>query len=341
MPDRVGAVVIGRNEAARLADALGSVRAAGLRCIYVDSASSDESVAIGQRLADIVLELDASRPLSAARARNEGLAALKAASPQIDLVLFLDGDCILEPGFVPSASAVMDTRAEVAIVVGRLIEKPVPGNPFSRLAALEWSSGSGDISDFGNLGGIMLARVAPVQQVGGFNPLMIAGEDSELGVRLALGGFVVTKIDHPMAQHDACITSFRQWWTRSVRAGHALTERYMLHGKSTIQDCRREFKSTLFWGIGVPAAAILPAYWTCGASLLLLFGFPYLGWRIYGHYRRAGASKADAFLGARFGLYAKFANALGLIRYARRRLTGQVQIIEYKQSAIKRPFREQ
>ncbi len=329
------AVVIGRNEAERLADALASVRAAGLPVIYVDSASSDDSVKIARSHADNVLELDRARPMSAARARNEGLAAQLERHPHAQLVLFLDGDCILSPGFVEAASAVMHARADVAIVVGKLVEKPAPDNPFSRLAALEWSSAGGDISDFGNLGGIMLARIAPVRAVGGFNPLMIAGEDSELGVRLALAGHVVTKIAHPMAEHDACISSFRQWWTRSVRAGHALAERYGLHGRSPIRDCHREFRSTLFWGIAVPAAAIVFAYWTYGLSLLLLLGFPYLGWRIYGHYRRAGASKADAFLAARFGLYAKIANTLGLIRYMHRRLTGHVAIIEYKRPAIK------
>jgi GT2 family glycosyltransferase len=181
----------------------------------------------------------------------------------------------------------------------------------------------------------MLARAAALEAVGGFNPAIIAGEDSELGVRLALAGHIVTKIDHEMAEHDAGIATFHQWWTRAVRAGHALSERYMLHGRSPIRDCRREFLSTLFWGFGMPLAAILPAYWTHGLSLLLLLGFPYLGWRIYRHHRNSGASSADASLGARFGLYSKFANALGMLRYLRRRLSGQVQIIEYKRPTLK------
>ncbi len=332
---RIGAVVIGRNEAERLGDALRSTKSAGLPTLYVDSASRDDSVAIANRLADHVVELDAAIPLSAARARNEGLAALAARWPMLEHVLFLDGDCILIDGFVPAAAAVMDARRDVAVVVGRLAERPAPDNPFSRLAALEWSSATGDIDNFGNLGGIMLARIADFQAVGGFNPRIIAGEDSELGVRLALAGRVVTKIAHPMAEHDACIDSFGQWWTRSVRAGHALTERYMLHGNSKVQDCKREFRSTLFWGLVVPAAAILPAWWTWGASLLLLGGYPLLVWRMYRAARRRGASKADGLLAARFGLYAKAANMIGLLRYFRRRLTGQVRIIEYKRPAPK------
>lgn len=328
----MGAVVIGRNEAQRLPDALQSVRMAGLPVIYVDSASSDDSVTIGGRLADHVLELDPQVPLSAARARNEGLAALVAHHPGLEHVLFLDGDCKLLPGFLEDAQYTMNARPDVAVVIGHLVEKPAPENIFSRLAALEWSSAPGDIDNYGNLGGIMVARIRDFQGVGGFNPRMIAGEDSEFGVRLALAGRIVTKIDRPMAEHDAGITSLRQWWTRSVRAGHALAERYMLHGRSPVRDCRREFFSTLFWGIVVPFAALLPAWPTHGLSLLLLVGYPYLAWRMVRHFRQRGASAQDAWLGARFGLYAKFANTLGLLRYFWRRLTGEIKIIEYKQA---------
>lgn len=328
---RIGAVVIGRNEARRLPDALKSVRAADIPLLYVDSASSDESVAIGRVLADHVLELDPKIPLCAARARNEGLAALVHRHPSIEHVLFLDGDCTLLPGFLDDALEIMDARSELAVVVGRLEEKPTQNNIFSRLAALEWSRATGDIKDFGALGGIMVARISDFHNVGGFNPRMIAGEDSEYGVRLELAGRKVTKIDTPMAQHELGITNIRQWWKRSVRAGYALAERYVLHGRSPVQDCRREFFSTLFWGIAVPCVTLVLAWPTVGISLLVLLGYPYLTWRMYRHFRRIGASSQDAWLGARFGFYSKFANALGLMHYFRRRFTGKIKTIEYKQ----------
>lgn len=332
---RIGCVVIGRNEAERLGEALTSVRAAGLPCVYADSASSDNSVDIARAGADLVVQLDPATPLSAARGRNEGFAALTARWPDLEYVLFLDGDCILSAGFAQAAAATMDKRPEVAIVVGQLIEKKAPQeNIYSRLAELEWFSGQGDIKDFGNLGGIMVARAADFRRVNGFNPRMIAGEDSEFGVRLALQGRVVTKIDHPMAEHDACISSFDQWWKRSVRAGHALTERYMKHGRSPVRDCRREFFRTLFWGIAIPVAAIVPAWWTSGLSLVLLLGYPATFAKNVLSSLKRGHSLSDALLEARFGLYHKVANTIGLLKYFRRRLTGQVQIIEYKRPTV-------
>ena len=176
----------------------------------------------------------------------------------------------------------------------------------------------------------MAVRLSALSQVGGFNEQVIAGEDSELGVRMALGGHQVIKLDVPMAVHDARMFRFRAWWTRSVRAGHALAQRYALNGRSRLHDCRRELLSALLWGFGVPAATLLLLWPTRGLSLLLLAGYALLAWRIYSHYRRTGLGEADAALVTRFTLYAKFANLLGVIRYGLNRLRGRFQIIEYK-----------
>lgn len=331
---RIGCVVIGRNEAERLGPSLQSVRAAGLRCVYADSASRDDSVAIATNLADLVVELDPATPLSAARGRNEGFAALTAQWPDLDYVLFLDGDCLLFEGFAAAGARTMDERGDVAVVVGTLHEKAAQENIYSRLAALEWFSEAGDIRNFGDLGGIMLVRAADFRAVKGFDARMIAGEDSEFGVRLALANRIVTKIECPMAEHDACITSFDQWWKRSVRAGHALAERYVKHGRAPIYDCRREFLRTLFWGLAVPLAAIVPAWWTHGFSLLLLLGYPLSALKVTVGSLQRGRSPSDAMLEARFGLYHKVANTIGLVKYFWRRLTGQVRIMEYKHNAI-------
>jgi hypothetical protein len=133
-----------------------------------------------------------------------------------------------------------------------------------------------------------------------------------------------------MAVHNADMTTFTQWWKRSVRAGHALAQRYALNGRTPARDCAREYKSTLFWGVALPAAALATLVPTFGFSSLLLLGYPLLGFRIYRHYRRRGCSKADALLGARFGVYAKLANGVGLLKFLSNRISGSYRIIEYK-----------
>ena len=176
----------------------------------------------------------------------------------------------------------------------------------------------------------MAVRVASFLKVGGFNEQVIAGEDSELGVRLALAGFSVIKIDRPMAVHDAQMMRFAEWWRRSVRAGHALAQRYALNGRSRLHDCRRELVSALLWGFVVPAAILLLLWPTRGLSLLLAAGYLLLGKRVYDHYRRSGLSQSDAALIARFTVLSKFANFVGILRYCLNRLRGRFRIIEYK-----------
>ncbi len=327
----IGCVVIGRNEAARLSAAVTSVLAYdGITVIYVDSGSTDDSVGIAAGLGVTTIELDPARPFTAARARNEGAAALLALNPAPALLMFLDGDCVLDRGFIGAAIAAMADEPCRAIVVGHLDESDPGNSAFKRLAALEWASEPGNISDFGNLGGIMLVRCTDFLAVGGFNPDIIAGEDSEFGVRMALAGRVITKIDAKMATHDVGITRFSQWWMRSVRAGHALAQRYVLHGHSPVRDCAREYRSTIVWGIALPVfilASLLPSY---GLSLVLGGAYIVLAGRMFRYYRRRGGSPADAFLGAKFGLYSKFANGVGVIRYWINRARRQINIIDYK-----------
>src|SRR5689334_17290215 len=102
---RAGVVVIGRNEGERLAACLQSLCALGVPVVYVDSGSRDGSVALARSLAHVtkVVELDPARPFSAARARNEGFAALREAQPDTACVQFLDGDCTLAEGWLDVA----------------------------------------------------------------------------------------------------------------------------------------------------------------------------------------------------------------------------------------------
>jgi GT2 family glycosyltransferase len=329
-PETIAAVVIGRNEGERLKPSLRSVRDAGLSPIYVDSGSNDGSPDLAARLNIPVVELDSAVPFSAGRGRNEGLNEALRRWPSAAYVLFLDGDCNLDPRFPAAAAATLDQHPECAIVTGHLSERHPDASIYNRLCAIEWRSPAGRIANMNGLGGIMVARISAFRQVGGFNLDAIAGEEPDLGVRLALAGYSLIKIDEPMATHDAQILSFGQWWTRAVRGGHALAHRYAQHGRTRFRDGRRELMSDLFWGLALPAAILLMLSATHRLSLLALGGYALLAWRVYRHYRGHGFSQSDALLVTRFILYSKFAHVLGIARYCWNRLRGEFRIIEYK-----------
>lgn len=330
MPVNVGVVVIGRNEGKRLVTCLESVCQVGCPSIYVDSGSSDGSVSIARSFGLQIVELDQSRPFSAARARNEGFERLLERCPRIRFVQFLDGDCTLLPGWVEAAARAMSEDPKRSAVFGHLLERNAGASPYNRLCAMEWRFAPGDLEDYGRLVGVFTMRTDVFGELGGFRPEVIAGEDSELGVRMALAGYKVTKIDCPMATHDADITKFSQWWKRAVRAGHSIGQRSDINGRSVLRDCVHERNSTWFWGIGLPLIILLALFPTRGASLFLVGAYPLLGLQVWRYRQRTGDISRDAALYAAFIVIGKFANAVGLLRFLWSKLARRYEIIEYK-----------
>lgn len=327
---QIVAVVIGRNEGELLEPSLKSVQNAQLQVVYVDSGSSDGSVENARRLGVPTVELHPSRPFSAARGRNEGLAEAVRRWPDAKYVMFLDGDCVLDPNFPSLAATTLQQQSDCAIVTGHLTERNPDASIYNRLCSIEWRSAVGPIKNMNGLGGIMMASVLALREVNGFNEQAIAGEEPDLGVRLGLAGYSIIKIDHPMATHDAQIDRFGQWWKRSVRGGHAIAHRYARHGRTAFQDGKRELRSVVFWGFVLPLLILLLLWPTRGLSLILLCGYALLGFRVYRHYTRSGLPNADARLMARFILCGKFAEFVGVVRYYLNRLRGRFQIIEYR-----------
>jgi GT2 family glycosyltransferase len=327
---RTGIVVIARNEGDRLMACLDSLAGLGCMIVYVDSGSCDGSAERARPRCERVIELDPSRPFSAARARNEGFTALLAVQPNIMYVQFLDGDCTLLPGWLESAAQAMDADDARAIVIGPLRERHADASIYNRLCALEWKSPAGDLRNFGALGGIMLVRAEVFARLGGFNEQVIAGEDSEFGVRVGAAGLKVTKIGVGMATHDADIHRFGQWWRRAVRAGHAVGQRFNLNGRGPMRDCARERRSVLVWGVSLPLVILLLVPFTYGLSLLLAGGYLVLGQRIARYRRTQGDTASDARLYACFVVIGKFAEAVGLLKFQLNSVAGRYKIIEYK-----------
>src|SRR5262249_55105165 len=118
----VGFVVIGRNEGPRLERCLRSALTASKRVVYADSASSDGSVQLAERLGVAVVQLPPDGRLTAARGRNAGYKELRTGFPDCKLVQFLDGDCILHSEWLPQALAFLNDHPKAAVACGRRFE---------------------------------------------------------------------------------------------------------------------------------------------------------------------------------------------------------------------------
>jgi glycosyltransferase involved in cell wall biosynthesis len=325
---RIGVVTIGRNEGERLRRCLTSLADAAARIVYVDSGSTDGSVAWARGAGAEVVELDLSIPFTAARARNAGFERLVGLEPGVEYVQFADGDCEVAPGWVRRAERELDESPRVAAVCGRRRERHPDASVYNLLCDLEWNTPIGPARA---CGGDALVRASALREAGGFNPDLIAGEEPELCVRLRQRGWTILRIDAEMTLHDAAMTRFGQWWRRNVRAGHAYAEGAALHGAPPERHWVKEVRSNWFWGAALPALALGPAWPTRGISLALVGGYAVLGWKVARFMRRRGFSGREARISAFFTVLGKFPQMLGQLKYRWGRLRGKrSRLIEYK-----------
>lgn len=323
----VGAVVIGRNEGSRLRRCLMSMSTSNIPVVYVDSGSTDGSQELAKYLGVTLVELDMSHPFTAARARNEGLKELLELYPQLEFVQFVDGDCEVTNGWLSAARTMLAEDPSCGIVCGTLRERHPEKSIYNRLCQLEWRRPAGQIK---SSGGIFMGRTAALQSVGGFNTSLIAGEEPEMCLRLRQTGWHIQGSPELMAQHDAAMTRFGQWWKRSVRSGYSYAEAFAMHGSTDERFRLKEVRSILFWGLLAPVGAVLLAWPSMGASLLLLAA-GYL--RLYSKIRddRNQDRPEDARLYARFVVLGKFAQTQGVAKYWLNRIFHRKsRVIEYK-----------
>lgn len=297
--------------------------------VYIDSGSTDGSCEAVRAQGIAVVELDASQPFTAARARNTGLAWIHQISPDCKYVQFIDGDCELEPSWLQQARTFMETHPGVAVVCGQRREHYPEATPYNRLADMEWNTPVGEATA---CGGDALMRIKAVEAVEGYNPALICGEEPELCIRLRRHGWKIYRLDADMTRHDAAMDTWTQWWQRSVRGGWAIAEGYAMYGQAPEQYMAREYFSGWVWGLGLPLVAVglIPA--TAGWSLCLLAAYPLLASRIYRYrHRQRGDSAGDAALYAGFCTLSKLPQVVGQIRYWLTRWRGQrATLIEYK-----------
>ena len=199
---RVGAVAIGRNEGARLERCLASLAPMACPLVYVDSGSSDDSVARARTAGAEVVELDLAEPFTAARARNAGLARILDRGNCTGFVQFVDGDCEVRDGWIAWALAAMEAEPDLAVVCGRRRERHPEASVWNLLCDCEWNTPVGEAAA---CGGDALVRVAALREVGGYDAALIAGEEPEMCLRLSRRGWRVRRLDAEMTLHDAAM----------------------------------------------------------------------------------------------------------------------------------------
>ena len=320
---KIGVVIIGRNEGERLVACLASVIGADQerRVIYVDSGSTDDSVAAAKKVGAEVVNLDMSQPFTAARARNAG-ADLLLSDEDIEAIQFVDGDCEIIEGWFDKAESFLSQNPKAAAVCGRRCERHPAKNVFHSLAEREWNTPVGQAK---SCGGDVLMRRTAFEEVGGYNPDLIAGEEPEMCLRLREKGWEIHRIRADMAWHDIAISSLSPWWKRAARSGHAFAEVSDLHEESPKRIWAKETKRAVIWASFLPIIILLG---------LLIHPIAYLALLIYPlQIFRVGSNLngPDRFKHAALYILGRFAEAWGVLKYQRKKMTGTpTKLMEYK-----------
>lgn len=324
----VGAVVIGRNEGARLGHCLDSLLGTVAHVVYADSGSSDGSVALARSRGAETVELPRDAPMNAARGRNAGFARLRALAPELEYVFFVDGDCRVVPGFLAEARATLAADAGLAAVCGRRRELFPAASLYNRVVDCEWNTPVGESEGFG---GDVLVRAAALAAVGGYDEGMNQGEDPETAFRLRAAGWRIRRIACDMTLHDVALHSFAAWRRRHRRGGHAYAHGAWKHRGRPGAYNQRALLSILAWGAALPLVLLVAAPFTRGLSLAFLALYGLQWWRIRAHRRRQGDDAAAASRYALLIVYGKFEEAVGVLSclasFAR---GGGARVIEYK-----------
>ncbi len=219
----IGAVVVARNEAATLGICLAAARraleaAGGGEILVVDSASSDPTARIAIEAGCPVLTVrrasrfcpSAMRRIGASKARGRYL-------------LFLDGDCELEPGFLPAALGAMESDPRLGVVAGRrrdfyrTREGLVPSESDYYQDPVEGSAIQPPA-----YGGCALYRRRALMEAGSFDPFLRAKEEEDLGQRIRAAGYRIEVLPVPMIRHMTVPRESVRRLLRSINHGFYL-----------------------------------------------------------------------------------------------------------------------
>lgn len=272
----IGAVVIARNEERTIQACLAAARdglaaVGGGDLLMVDSASTDRTVPLALEAGCRVYAIRQAsrRSPSAGRRIGESLTRSR-------YLLFLDGDCCLDPGFLPAALRAMEEDERLGVVAGRRRD-------FYRTrkgilaASRDYYRDDGPAGrDEPRYGGSALYRRSALRAAGSFHPFLRSQEEADLSHRLQALGFRAAVLPVPMIRHITVPRESLRRLLRTTRHGFYLGRGQAIRVflgrgrvRAAFQDLSRVFATLILIALG---AASLGAWLSSGVF------WPLAGW---------------------------------------------------------------
>lgn len=214
----VSLIIKAFNEERHIARALESALAGlppGGEVILADGGSSDRTVGIANRYPVRVVQLR--------RARDRSCGA----GPQLgyqhaggSFLCLMDGDMVLDPGFIAAGLAFLHDHPDVAGVGGGVVERDLTSVEYQRRVR----RGTPDLVPgfVDRLSGGGLYRTEAVASVGYFSDRNLHGhEEYDLGVRLRTAGWTLRRLPVPFVDHHGHATGGYALLWRRLRSRYA------------------------------------------------------------------------------------------------------------------------
>jgi len=215
---RLSCVVIGLNCARTIVPCLESIKGSDydgpIEVIYVDGGSADGSPDLAKAVGGVdVIELRHVNP-TPGRGRNAGWKASKG-----EVVHFFDADVKADRLWLRNALGAFGGKT--AAVCGNSMESHPDRNWYHMVADIEWKTAGGDARYFG---GVVAIKRKVLEETGGYDEGLIAGEDPELSSRITMLGYGIRRLDETMCYHDIDMTGLMQYFRRCFRTGYGYAE---------------------------------------------------------------------------------------------------------------------
>ncbi len=279
MNHKISIVVIGRNEERGIGQCVGAALAAaeqigGAEIIFVDSASTDNTVSVVQSFGVRVLSMKPEWKLSPSAGRFVGSHYANG-----DFILFLDADTLVYRDFLPAALEHFQNNPQIGGINGRLDDLNEKGKHltdveerFDEITDVQWLRGP-----------CCFYRREALLEAGSFNPHLAVEEEAELGLRLIKNGWKLQIIPLPMACHTRCYhlqtgKSIILTFKRDIVVGRlgelTKTVAYAFKEGNGLAFCRLRLKTTIIFTVWLFLSILcffLPAsFYPSGVFFLLL-----------------------------------------------------------------------
>jgi glycosyltransferase involved in cell wall biosynthesis len=194
-------VIIGKNAERTIGRLIESVIARvpsrlSSEIIYVDSASTDDTIETVSGYPVTILQLSADHPLCASAGRFIGS---RFASGKY--IFFLDSDMEVMDGWLDRALMLLEEQPQIGVITGIVVDTD-PAVRVDEIPSIDYSYYSDvGLTEIEYAGGAAVFRQSVLNQVGTWNPHIISDEETELCLRIRQVGYRVVRLEYPVTRH--------------------------------------------------------------------------------------------------------------------------------------------